>query len=78
MGKPDFRQPTTYPAPPIAHALHDDNVDVIDGDVVEVVYDGLPAQHAAKPEPTLPLGRRWRVPLTRVHNPSGVLLLYRD
>ena len=27
---------------------------------------------------TLPLGCRWRVPLTRVLNPSGVLLLYRD
>ena len=26
----------------------------------------------------LPFGCRWRVPLTRVHNPSGVLLLYRD
>ena len=32
----------------------------------------------AKLEPALPLGCRWRVPLTRVHNPSGVLLLYRD
>ena len=35
---------------------------------------------AVKPkvEPALPLGCRWRVPLTRVHNPSNVLLLYRD
>ena len=24
------------------------------------------------------LGCRWRVPLTQVHNPSNVLLLYRD
>ena len=78
MGRSDVRRPTTYLTPPIAHALHDDNVDVIDGDVVEVVYDGLPAQPAAKPEPTLPLGCRWRVPLTRVHNPNGVLLLYQD
>ena len=67
MGRPDFRRPTTYSAPPVVHALHDDDADVVDGDVIEVV---------AELEPTLPLGRRWRVPLTQVHNPSGVLLLY--
>ena len=32
----------------------------------------------AELEPTLLLGCRWRVPLTQVHNPSSVLLLYRD
>ena len=32
----------------------------------------------AKLEPALPLGCRWRVPLTQVHNLSGALLLYRD
>ena len=37
-----------------------------------------PADAAVEPEPTLPLGCVWRVPLTQVHNPSGVLLLYRD
>ena len=74
MGRPDFGRPTAHPAPPIAHAFHDDDADVIDGDVVEAVDDGL----SAEPEPALPLGCRWRVPLTRVHNPSGVLLLYRD
>ena len=78
LGRPDFGQPATYPAPPVAHALHDDDadVDVIDGDLIEAVDDGL--QVESKPEPTLPLGCRWRVPLTRVHNSSGVLLLYRD
>ena len=57
-------------APLVAHALHDDDVDVVDGDVAEAVHDRLPA----KPESAFPLGCRWRVPLTRVHNPSGVLL----
>ena len=59
-------------APLVAHALHDDDVDVVNGDVPEAVHDRLPA----KPELTFPFGCRWRVPLTRVHNPSGVLLLY--
>ena len=67
----------------MAHALHDGDVD---GVVAEGMDDGLPVQHDAQPEPdaevepdpALPLGCRWRVPLTRVLNPSGVLLLYRD
>ena len=56
------------------------NVDVVDGDLVEALDDGLPIEPTVEPEPkpALPLGCRWRVPLTRVHNPSGVLLLYRD
>ena len=36
------------------------------------------AEPEPEPEPALPLGCRWREPLTRVHNPFGVLLLYRD
>ena len=76
--------------PPIAHTLHDDDadanadVDVVDGDLAEAVHDGLPVDPAAEIElepeldPALPLGCRWRVPLTRVHNPFSVLLLYRD
>ena len=82
MGRPDFGRPAAYVAPPLTHALLDNDVDadVVDGDLAEVVDDGLPVEPAAKlePEPALPLGCRWRVPLTRVHNPSGVLLLYRD
>ena len=78
MGRPNFGRPLAYPGPPVAHALHDDDADVIDGDVAEVVHDDLPSEATVKPEPALPLGCRWRVPLTQVHNPSGVLLLYRD
>ena len=80
MGQPDFGRSATYPAPPVAHALHDDDVDVVDGDLAEALDDGLLVEPAIepKPKPALPLGCRWRVPLTRVHNPSGVLLLYRD
>ena len=78
MGQPDFGRPTAYPTPPVAHALYDDDVDVVDGDVAEAVHDGLPVELVVEPEPDLPLGCRWRVPLTRVHNPFGVLLLYRD
>ena len=76
-GATRFGRPA-YPAPPVAYAVHDDNADVVNGDVAEAVHDGLPAELAGEPEPSLPLGCRWRVPLTRVHNPSGVLLLYRD
>ena len=54
MERPDFRRPIAYPAPLVAHALHDDYVDVVDGDIIEVVHDGLPA----KLEATLPLGCR--------------------
>ena len=83
MGRPDFGRSEPYPAPPLAHALHDDDVD---GVVAEGMDDELPVEHGVQPEleaevepkPTLPLECRWRVPLTRVLNPSGVLLLYRD
>ena len=80
MGRPNFRRSATYPAPAVPHALHDDDADVIDGDLVEALDDGLPVEPIVKQElePALPLGCRWRVPLTRVHNPYGVLLLYRD
>ena len=80
MGRPDFGRSSTYPAPSVPHALHDDDVDVVDGDLAEALDDGLPVELAVEPEPepTLPLGCRWRVPLTRVHNLSGVLLLYGD
>ena len=82
-GPTRFRRSTPYPAPPLLHALHDD---VVDGVVAEVLDDGLPVEHGIQPEPQLEvelepallLGCRWRVPLTRVLNPSGVLLLYQD
>ena len=74
MGRPDFGRPASCPAPSVAHALHDDDFDVVDEEVVEAVDDGLPAEL----DPALSLGCRWRVPLTRVHNLSGVFLLYRD
>ena len=83
MGRPDFGRSAPYSAPPAPHALHDDDVD---GVVAEGMDDGLPVEYdvqpkpqaKVEPEPALPLGCRWRVPLTRVLNPSGVLLLYRD
>ena len=79
LGDPILGQPASYPAPPVAHALNDD-ADVVNGDLAETVHDGLPVEPVAEPEPApaLPLGCRWRVPLTRVHNPSSVLLIYRD
>ena len=78
MGRPNFGRPAAHPTPPIVHALHDDDVDVVDGDVVVGVHNELPAKATAEPELAFPLGCRWRVPLTRMHNPSSVLLLYRD
>ena len=80
MGLPDFGRSAAYPSPPVPHALHDDDDNVVDGDLVEALDDGLPVEPIVEPEPepALPLGCRWRVPLTRVHDPSGVLLLYRD
>ena len=79
-GDPILGDHTQILAPPPAHALHNADVDVGDGDLPEAVHDGLPAHPPAEPEVelALPLGCRWRVPLTQVHNPSGVLLLYRD
>ena len=84
VGRPDFGRPHVDLAPPPAHALHDADVDVGDGDLPKAVHDGLPAQPSAEQEVepevelALPFRCRWRVPLTRVHNPSGVLLLYRN
>ena len=78
MGRSDFGRSAAYPAPPVPHALHDDDADVIDGDLAEALDDGLPVEPTVKLKRALPLGCRWRVPLTRVHNPSDVLLLYRD
>ena len=51
MGQPDFGRSSAYPAPSIPHALHDDDVDVVDGDVVEALDDGLPVEPTVKPEP---------------------------
>ena len=78
MGRPNFKRSAACPTPPVPHALHDGDADVIDGDLIEALDDGLPVEPIVvqKPEPALPLGCRWRVPLTRVHNPSDVLLLY--
>ena len=80
MGRLDFGRLAAYPTPPVPHALHDDDDDahVINGDLAEALDDGLPVEPAVEPEPELafPLGCRWRVPLTQVHNQSGVLLLY--
>ena len=82
MGRPDFGRSVAYPAPVVPSALLDDDVDVVDGDLAEALDDGLLLELVVEPEPepelALPLGCRWRLPLTRVHNPSGVLLLYRD
>ena len=75
MGRPNFGRSTAYPAPLVPYALHDDDAD---GDLVEALDNGLPVEPEPVPEPALPLGCRWRVPLTRVYNPSGVLLLYQD
>ena len=83
MGRPDFGRSAPYPVPSFAHALHDDDVN---GVVAEGMDDGLPTELVfqpepeaeVEPEPALPLGCRWRVPLTRVLNPFVVLLLYRD
>ena len=74
MGRPNFGRSAAYPTPPVAHALHDDNV--INGDLAEAVDDVLPVEPAIEPKATLPLGCWWTVPLTRVHNPYGGLLIY--
>ena len=71
MGQPNFGWPTT---PLVAQHLHDD-VDAVDGDTAE----GLQHRLRAKPvelEPANPLGFRWRVPLSWVNNPYGVLAFY--
>ena len=80
MGRPDFWRSAAYHAPPVPHALHDDDAHIVDGDLAEALDDGLPVEPAVElePESALPLGCRWRIPLTRVHYPSGVLLLHRD
>ena len=35
MGRPDFGRPA---APPVAHALHDDEADVVNGDVIRTKW----------------------------------------
>ena len=71
MRQPDFGQP---PTPPVTQHLHDD-ADAVDGDVVEGLHHGLPVELELQPELADPLGFRWRVPLSLVHNPSSVLAL---
>ena len=41
MGRLDFGRSATYPASPLAYVLHDDDVDVFDGDLAKAVDDGL-------------------------------------
>ena len=74
MGQPDFGRPS---APPVPYHLHDDG-DAVDGEAVEGIQHGLPVEPEVKAESTNPLGFHWRVPLSWVHNSSGVLALYRD
>ena len=79
MDQLDFGRPTT---PLVPHHLHDDG-DAVDGEVVEGIQHGLPIEPEVQAKPTEresadPLGFRWRVPLSWVHNPFGVLALYRD
>ena len=49
MGRPDFGRSTAYPTPPVPHALHDDDADVVDGDLAEALDDGLPVEPAVEP-----------------------------
>ena len=56
--RPNFGRPTAHPAPPITHALHDDDTNVVDGDVAEGVHNGLPAEAVAEPDSALLLGCR--------------------
>ena len=42
MGRPDFGRSTAYPTPPIPHALHDNDANVVAGDLAEALNDGLP------------------------------------
>ena len=37
MGRPDFGRLTAHLAPPVGHSLHDDDADVVDGDIAEAV-----------------------------------------
>ena len=66
MGRPDFGRSAAYLAPPVPHALHDDDDDVVDGDLAQALDDGLPVESTVEPEKdtTLPLGCRWSVPFT--------------
>ena len=41
LGSTRFWVSVTYPAPPVPNALHDDDVDVVDGDLVKALDDGL-------------------------------------
>ena len=49
MGRLDFGLSAAYLAPPVPCALHDDEVDVVDGDLAEALDDGLPIEPAIEP-----------------------------
>ena len=38
MGRPNFGRSTPYPAPPLPHALHDDDVDGVVAEGLEMDY----------------------------------------
>ena len=42
MEGPDFGRSAAYLAPPVAHALHGDDANVVDGDLDKAIDDGLP------------------------------------
>ena len=64
-----IEQPTAYPAPLVAHALHDDSVD---RDIAKDVHYGLPTKLMAEQESAIPLGCRWRVDRTRPGYPPRI------
>ena len=75
MGRPDLGRPA---APLVPHHLQIDD-DAID----EGLQHGLPVEPKVEAKPVELelvdlLGFRWRVPLSWVNNPFGVLTLYRD
>ena len=77
MGRPDFGRLATYLAPPVPHALHDDDVDVVNGDLAKALNDGLPVEPAVElgSEPALPLGLGvFKCPIGRKFLPYPTLM----
>ena len=59
MGRPDFGRSAPYPAPPLAHALHDDELEAEAEVQPEPEAEVHPEPEAeVQPEPALPLGCR--------------------
>ena len=76
VGQPNFGRPATYPAPPVAHALHDDDADanVVNGDLAEAIGRCLMGYASGQDHHYTPIW--WVLWTFMIHICNGIIVLH--